>query len=318
MIIFLYGSDPYRIKQAKDGYIARYKAKHPSGLNFFSFDLSETDGISQVEDSLRNSSFFQEHKLIVCKNYFSKKISADKIFEYIKKYGLQNSGDSTLMIVEDLTEKELASKHKELLNELLAKNNTVKTFEPLAGSALGDWIQKEFEIRKCRISKASAELLAEMVGNDSWALMNEIEKLTSYRKEGEVNGKDIVDLVSTKIDLNIFDLIDAIASKNRTKSLSLMYNEMKTGRDPYYILTMITYQFRNILAVKDLKERGLAEMEITRKTRLHPFVVKKSLRSPFILEQAKNIYGSLLTIDTGFKTGRLDIRDSLFSLAFIN
>ncbi len=313
LIIFLYGSDSYRIKQAKDGLISRHKTKYASGVNLFSFDLSEINGLEQLEESLRNSSFFNEHKLIVCKNTFNKKTSADRMAEYIKKYSLSDASDITLMVGEDLAEKDLALKHKELFKVLSDTKNTVKATEALTGTALNTWIKTEAETRGCKINDSVAEGLVNIVGNDSWALINELDKLSTYRG-GDITANDVKTMVSPKIDLSIFDLIDALAVKNRPKVLELLYRELKNGRDPYYILTMIIFQFRNILTVKDLKERGLSEPEISRKTKIHPFVIKKSLRSPFTTKESIDMYGKLLTLENGFKTGGLDLENSLYNI----
>ena len=114
--------------------------------------------------------------------------------------------------------------------------------------------------------------------------------------------------------MNIFDLIDALGAKNRLQATELLYKELKTGRDPYYILTMAIYQFRNMLTIKDLRNRNYSEVEISKKAKLHPFVVKKALKNPFELEEALKTYGKLLAIDTSFKTGQSDLSNSLYGL----
>ena len=91
--------------------------------------------------------------------------------------------------------------------------------------------------------------------------------------------------------------------------------EIKNSRDPYYLLTMIVYGFRNLLAVKDLSDRGMSLDAIVKKARLHPFVARKAYQSAgkFSLEELKNIYGHLLDLDTHSKEGTLNLADSLFA-----
>ncbi|MDP3697284.1 MAG: DNA polymerase III subunit delta [Candidatus Taylorbacteria bacterium] len=313
MIIFIYGSDAYRLKQAKDGLVSRYKAKYPGGMNRFYFDLSEQTDFDLFENAVKSHSFFNEHKLIVCKNIFSRKTTAELIAGRIKEYAIAQAADITLIAVEDLTEKELVAKSKELFKLLSDNKNIVKNIEPLSMANLTEWARKEFETRGCSIEPNALNNLINMVGNDSWAIINEIEKLTNYRT-GEITTSDTRDLVHAKVDMNIFDLIDALGAKNRLKATELLYKELKTGRDPYYILTMVTYQFRNLLMVKDLKDRGFSGEEISRKAKLHPFVVKKTLHSPFNTRESVKIYNNLLALDTGFKVGKLSIEDSLYHL----
>jgi DNA polymerase III delta subunit len=68
MVIFLYGPDTYRLKKYKDYVLEEYHRKHSSGVNLFSFDFSDLNTGSSLEDSIRSSSFFNEHKLVICKN----------------------------------------------------------------------------------------------------------------------------------------------------------------------------------------------------------------------------------------------------------
>lgn len=316
MIIFLYGSDSYRLKQAKEDLISRYQAKYNSGVNLFSFDFSEVNDLNGVDDALRISSFFNEHKLIICRNLFSKKPTADKMAPYLKDHKISDYSDATLMVVENLSEKDLILKHKELFTLLSSKENTIKTVNSLEGVELVKWVENEFQIRGCSIKSDVLKKLIEIVGNNSWLLVNEVNKLTNYQNGGEVKTEHINLLVSQSAELNIFDLIDAVAQKNKPKAYSLLYQELKSSRDPYYILTMIIYQFRNLLTVKDLKKLGHFESEISHKSKLHPFVVKKALKSPFEIAGAVKIYGQLLALDTGFKTSKFNLEDSLYGLVF--
>ena len=314
MVIFLYGSDAYRLKEAKDELVNRYKAKYSSGMNLFAVDLFEPDGMDMLENVLKSSSFFNEHKLLVCKNAFGKKTAGESLTRHIQDQDIAGTPDITLILAETLAGKELETKNKELFRLLSGGKSMVKEFEPLSGEKLSEWIRKEFTVRNCSIGTAAVRRLVNIVGNDSWAVMSEVEKLANYKK-GEVTSADIQALVQSQADMNIFDLVDAIGAKDRRRALELLYRELKTGRDPYYILTMVIYQFRNLLTIKDLLRRDHPESGISQKAKLHPFVVKKALKSPFELEGAIEVYGKLLVIDSGFKMGELDLTDSLYGLA---
>lgn len=313
MIIFIYGSDAYRLKQTREGLVNRYKNKYTSGMNFFSVDLSESTGIDTLENALKSASFFNEHRLVVCKNIFNKKTTAESLEKYIKEYNIAKATDITLIATENIAGKELATKNKELFTILADKKNIVQEIDLLRGEKLFEWIKKEFKSRGCSIESSAVRSLVNIVGGESWAIINEVDKL-AVSGAGGITVSDITNLVTPKIDLNIFDLIDALGNNDRRRSIELLYKELKTGRDPYYILTMIIYQFRNILTIKDLQKRGLSESEISLKAKLNPFVVKKAMKSPFETAGATKIYAQLLAFDTGFKTSQTDLEDSLYGL----
>src|SRR3989344_3900806 len=136
MIIFLYGSDSYRLKQARDEIVKRYKDKYPSGFNLFSFNASDISFLDTLEEAVKSLSFFGEHKLILLRNIFLKKSQADAVLEYIDKYDLGATKDVTLLVVEDNLGKNLSVKHRGLFQLLLDKSSLVKNIEPLSDTKL--------------------------------------------------------------------------------------------------------------------------------------------------------------------------------------
>ena len=169
--------------------------------------------------------------------------------------------------------------------------------------------------RKCSVETEALKELVETMGSDSWALVNEINKLCNFKTGGFIKKEDVVLLGFKKKDLNIFDFVDAIAGKNKTRAYEILFKEVQSGRDPYYLLTMMIYGFRGLLSVKDLADRGMSLDSITKKVRLHPFVAKKTYQSAgkFSLAELKSIYGRLLNLDINSKEGKINLTDSLFS-----
>ncbi len=312
MVIFLYGPDGYRLKQNSNIVLDNYKKKHPGG-GFFKFDLSSDSEIAKVEDAIKSGSLFGEVKLLVLKNVFSNKAGSNRIGELIKTQNLFKEKDTVLLFVENQVEKELA-KNKTLFNLLTSKDPVVRNIEYLQGENLTKWIKSEFALRKCPIESDGIRELITTTGNDSWALVNEINKLCNFKIGGIIKKEDVTLLGFKKTDLNVFDFVDAIAGKNKPRAYEILFKEIKNGRDPYYLLTMIVYQFRNLVIVKDLQKQGYSELEIARKTKIHPFVIKKSIKSPIKFDEAVRTYGRLLAMDTDFKAGDADLGDSLFNI----
>jgi len=313
MLIFLYGPDSYRLKQNSHIVLGNYRKKHPNGV-FFKFDLSDVGETIKAEDAIKSGSLFGEVKLVVLKNTFSNKAGSDRIGELIKTQNLLKEKDTVLLFVENQEEKELA-KNKTLFNLLAGKDNIVRNVEYLEGEKLTKWVKGEFALRKCSIEPDAIKELVMTVGNESWALANEIEKLSNYTGQTSITKEDVALLGFKKTDLNIFDFVDAIAGKNKSRAYEILFKEIRNSRDPYYLLTMIVYGFRNLLAVKDLSDREMSLDSITKKARLHPFVARKTYQSAgkFSLAELKNIYGHLLDLDTRSKGGTLNLTDSLFS-----
>jgi DNA polymerase III delta subunit len=115
---------------------------------------------------------------------------------------------------------------------------------------------------------------------------------------------------------NIFALIDAIASRNRALAIQLLTTEMAKGRDAYYILSMITFQFRNLLSVKDLMVRKLPPTELAQKSGLAPFILRKSQAQAqkFTLVELTAAFSRLAELDTAAKQGMAHLEDEVMNL----
>ncbi|MFH1308816.1 MAG: DNA polymerase III subunit delta, partial [Patescibacteria group bacterium] len=171
-----------------------------------------------------------------------------------------------------------------------------KKFDLLKGSELRNWIKDYSK----DIESSAIDLLIEYVGSDLWRMSNEIDKLLNYTKK--IERKDVELLVKPEFDLNIFNMVDALGDKDKKKAISLFKKHLDKGEDPFYLLSMFVYQFRNLIKVRS-----------GGKLDLHPFVIKKTQHQArnFDVDELKKIYHSLLIIDFDSKIGKTDIKTAL-------
>lgn len=299
MIIFLYGPDSFRSKQKLDEIVAHYKASKKSGLNLASLDAAEIE-FADFYDHFKTVSMFAEKKLIILKNVFSNKNFQEELVGEMKKI-------EELQDVVVIYESEAPDARLKLYKALL-KTCKCQEFELLAGAGLKKWTMGEFEKLGQKINLDALDLLLNYAGNDLWRLSEEIKKLANF-KTGTVIRKDDVELfVKPRIELDIFKTIDALAAKNKTQALALLHKHLDGGEVPLYLLSMIAYQFKNLLIVKELAQEGLMYASIVKRSGLHPFVVKKTYYAcnQFSLEELKKIYSRIFQIDSDIKTGRID------------
>ena len=83
---------------------------------------------------------------------------------------------------------------------------------------------------------------------------------------------------------------------------------LDNGDNALYLLSMIAYQFKTLLTIK----------ENPRNSGLHPFVVQKTLYlcNQFTAEQLKKIYQNIFQADLDIKTGKIDPELALELLLF--
>lgn len=309
MIIFLCGEDAYSSRQKLNEIINKYKAKHKTGLNFYQFDFSE-NGLRELKKITETNSMFKEKKLVVINDAFDRNVEGQKeLVGYLRKESV--GSDSEIMMV--IYETKIPDKRTELFKFLNKKPNFFQEFKNLEGVKLENWIKKEVGKKGGKIEAMAVGVLAAFVGGNLWQMANEIEKLVLFCGERAVGEKDIELLVQAKITNNIFNTVDALAIRDKKHILKLLHQHLEEGGNELYLMTMFIRQFRNLLIIKDLLEKGVSYYELAGKTNLHPFVVKKTSEQArnFSLEGLKKTYNKLRDLDVSIKSGKMDGRTAL-------
>jgi len=315
MIIFFYGEDSFRSSQKLLEIKDKYLASDKSGSGLSCFDFSDHADAADVISTSSTANLLAPKRLVVVKRVIEKgSAEAQKIIlEYLKKNKSNLEKDADLVLV---FWEESAPRKNNALYKFLEANSKKQNFEKLAGAKLSQWIInriKEYDA-SASISKGALEKLIVFLGSDTTLLDVEIQKLINYADGNIIKEEDIETLVRANIDSNIFATIDALAANKKYEALRLLHNNIERGEDPFYIFSMFVYQFRNILKIADLKEQGITnEYEISKITKMHPFVVKKSLAATriFTFDVLKKIYQKLGAYDLAVKTGKMDMKLAL-------
>ena len=264
--------------------VEHYKKTSKSRLNLIYGNTFE-----ELEQELKLTSMFFGKKLIVLKNAFQNSEFKEKFKGLSKEL---SKSEHIILFFEE--------------GNVVPKLPGIKSqkFEFLQGLELKKWIKGEFDGYNAKPSQQAVEKLIAFVGADSWRLANEIKKLVSFKKSSRVETEDVELLVRPKIEVDIFKTIDAISAKNKKQALSLLRKHLQKGDSPLYLLTMINYQFRNLLLVKSSKIAHL---------KLHPYVIRKSLEQArkFSFEELKKIYHKIFEADLNIKTGKIEPETAL-------
>jgi len=293
MLIFLHGLDTYRARRKLWEITEKYQSTNKISTGITSWDCSFVD-VSDITQALGAPSLFQEKKLHIIENAFLRKEWEEEVLE---------QDDHVIVFFEQGTPDKRTALYK-----YLNKKALVQEFVLLENAKLVQWIQKEFLQYGFPVQKDVVDKLALEVGNDLWQLSNEIRKLVAFRR-GVVEKQDVDLLIKQNLQTNIFATIDAIAAKNKKKALHLIWQHNEKNDSPFYILSMLAYQFRNLLEVKDAKD--------PRELKLHPYVLRKSVQAAqlFSREELERIYKKLFQIDLQTKTGKIDAQMALYLFA---
>lgn len=275
MIILIYGNDSYRI---------RGKVKSLVDGQEVVFDFEEQkNAYPLLIDSLKQRSLFENKKTIIAKGLLKNIKSIKEVVSLV--------GDTTLIILEN----NVPAKYKKIADEEYR-------FDLLNGVELVNWINTEVSKRGGKINDLAIRKMTEYFNNDLWRISNEIDKLISYKNGEVILASDVELLARADIENNIFQTIDAIASKNRKTSLKLIYSHIEKGDVVPYLFSMIFFQFRNLITVKDAQKFGLKNIG------MNPYIFSKisAQSKSFNFDELVNYYSKLSLNDYYVKTGQID------------
>jgi len=190
---------------------------------------------------------------------------------------------------------------------LLTKIKTlgrVQKFNTPSLSWVLQWAEKEVKNQGGAIEKGALERLVQITGINLWRLSLEINKLVSYCSERAITKEDVALLVKEEAQPRIFELIDLVGNKNFQKAAVLLSDLISSGENEGYILSMIAYQVRNLLIIKDLLERK----QPLQKSGIHPYALKRLqlCAKNFSQRELKEIYQKLVETDIKIKKGILE------------
>jgi DNA polymerase III subunit delta len=286
MINYFYGDDSFRIQSAIDNIVSRKKE-----AQVLRFDKSAH---KELLLSLASQSFFDPFRIFVLEEVLSslKEKELDKLLSQLK------GQEKKLLLV--AVEKKAPSKN------LTPHISETGQFEVLKGGALIAFIKEKVAQEGGDISPLAAERLAGYVGNNLWQIEEEVKKLVLYKKDNNevipIETADVDLLVHATFEANIFNFVDAVATKNTKRAESLLGSFMSSGENPLYLLTMITKQIRNIAIIKF---DNVSEANFAQRAGVHPFVAKKSFQQSknFSQLEVAELYRRLVWADVMLKSG---------------
>lgn len=194
----------------------------------------------------------------------------------------------------------------------LVERAVVVECAPPKGEALVDWILEQAKARGCALARDAASFLAEHVGSNLDALTHELEKVAAYvGPGGRATADDVAAVMAQTTPAaaqnEIFRLCDAVVEGRADAVLGGLDNLLANGASPLYILTMLAWHYRRLLAVKLHGGRQAAAVSEDLGLRLQPFAVERLIRQAARLSRGQLEDGLrlLLRADLNLKRGAL-------------
>lgn len=272
-------------------------------FNVIKYDLLENSSDDILED-LQTVSFFAEKKVIVIRNIDELEKEEEFVVKNWVTYFEKPNPDVILIIAMQELLPETSS-----LGGALFKYAFIEKVKDMEKKDYPDFIKNMFKKYQYQITDDAVEALLERTNLDFNLINQEAEKLMLFAYDTkEINEKAVILLVSRNLEENIFELTNALLSKNQTKTIEIFYDLVARNEDPLRILTNIVGKVRELMHTKLLLDKGYRQDQIAEHFHIKSgrayYLVKNAQGVNF--QQLENHIKKLSKLDYEIKSGKID------------
>ena len=294
-IYFLMGDEPYYIDKLSDYIEQNILSEEEKGFNqtvLYGRDVT----IEDIIGTAKRYPMMAERQVVIVKEAQDLIKTIDKLENYAEKPML-----STVLVI--CYKYKVLDKRKKLV-KLLSKNGLVYESKKLYENQVGLWITRVLQGKGYTIEPKANAMLVEFLGNDLSKINNELEKLQIILPKGTIiSAKHIEENIGFSKDFNVFELQNALGSKNQLKAYQIAQYFADNPKDnPMVVTTSLVFSF----FIKLLKYHGLKDKNprnVAAVLGVSPFFLKDydlALRQ-YPMKKVSQIVGVLRDIDVKSK-----------------
>lgn len=292
-------------------------------VSFTDFNLVELKGNVDVE-AMKNAyetyPVMEDRKYIIWKDIDLSKNSLKEYEDLLTNLtgDIKNFPEyTTFLIFSD------SSPFKGKFYKEVKKYGNIVNIDRLNKSELENFIGKRFVKAGKKIKKS---MLAEIVQRfsyldrdsdlDLFDIVNTVDKIIASSEDEIVKEKDVYDQLDQILNLNIFNLTDAISRKDLKLASTTYLNMVKRDEDLFMIFHMIIRQFRNIIGIKTLATNNKNDAYIMKSIGISPYELRKvrGFINNFTYEELFDIHSRLFDMEVRQKSTDFDMKIELLLL----
>jgi len=212
------------------------------------YDLEEggKDDIPSLVNSIRTMPWLNPRRWIYVKGA---EIAETELLPFLKE-----PVDSTVLLLE------FRKKPK--------KWPKLPVIEVSGGKGTG-WIKSRIREEGYTIEPQAAAMLVDLVGEEPDKLEGELEKLFLWDPETKTVPVDaVLSMVSETRGNEIFDLISALAGRNRGEALRIAGKLMDSGTTPHQVIPLLYWNFSRLLVAREKLGQGIPFQQLLRELKI--------------------------------------------------
>jgi len=296
-VYLLYGEESYLKTQYKNKLKAAILPEDDT-MNFNGYEGKGVN-VKEVIDQAETMPFFADKRLIIIENSGFFKNAAVELAEYIPQLP-----EETCIVFSEVEVDKRGKLYKAVHNV-----GRCIQFVRQDEKTLMNWVLARIRKEDKNITSATMKFFLSRTGDDMENISKELEKLLSYTLGRDViTNEDVAAICTERTENKIFDMVNAITTKNQKQALDLYYDLLALKEPPMRILFLITRQFNHLLQVKALQKQGFEQQEMAEQMKMQSFIVRNYLRQAqnLTLEGVRAALEECVAMETAVKTGQMN------------
>lgn len=264
----LVGDEVFFRKRCREAILEHLVPPDLRDFSFFEFDLSETD-LAEVLDRARTPSLmapFQVFFVRGVKNLFGRGSNEDKLNAIEAYYKDPNPNAAIIFIADhisipaDARRMDMQDKERyQRIRETMGDYCTIIELARVDESEAVRWLTEYCVSRGVKIESDAARELVDALGGDMMMISNELEKLMLYVFEKKrITLGDVETMVLAAKQRSLYELTDAISSKDRPRALEVLDALLSSGEGEEAAIGhvyMLAKTFRQMLIINERNVR---------------------------------------------------------------
>jgi DNA polymerase-3 subunit delta len=258
-LYFLHGEEKYLV-----GYYAQKLIARAKGTSFEDFNFQRFEGGAAIDDifsAVEALPFMAERKCVAVSDLNVESLRAQE-FDKLNEL-LGNIPQTTVLIIylpTLLIDYKADKKWKKFTGLVNQKGNSIE-FKKRTNVDLEKLLCSSASKQGCSLSREDAGRIIRYSGNDLQTLFNELEKLCSFIKEGEITPQIIDQLVVKNLEARVYDLSKAILAGEYDKAYGILDLLFYQNEEPVSILAVLSSAYLDMYRVRTSIQSGCGTTE---------------------------------------------------------
>ena len=309
-LIILHGDDSFAMERA----VSHLRDRVSDDPDMADLNTTNLDGRQASEEDIRTATgslpFLADRRLVVLSHPFARLGSEDSRVRFLKLLeGLPETTGLVLVVDDRWTHQnwEVLKSDHWLMKWVSQKKkpSQVRDYRLPTLAEMPAWIRKEAERQKGKFTQAAAVALAGHIGSEPAQASLEIAKLLMYVDFARpVEEEDVDELTAAGSQVDVFKMVEAITAGEAAHALHMLHTLLEK-REALELFSLITRQFRQLVAVREILDEGGGEAQVSAEMHLFSNHAQNMIRQArrFSMADLSMVYHRLVEMDEAAKSG---------------